>query len=61
MTTNDASIASAKSRPISTASYLASLLVVRNWRQTTHVIKSPSGDCKTTPIPSVHRLDEPSV
>lgn len=61
MTTNDASVALAKSRPISTTSYLVSLLVVINWRRTAHFIESPSGDCKTIPIPPVHLLDKSSV
>ena len=56
-----ASVALARSRLVSRDSYLASLLVVGNQRQTAHSIWSPSRDRRTTGIPLACRLDEPSV
>ena len=61
MTTNEALAALAKSRPIRTAIYSASLLVVGNWRWTAHSVKSPSGDRRTPPTPSVCWLDKLSI
>ena len=61
MTTDEASATLAKLRPMRTASYLASLLVVGNWRRITHSIKSPSGNYRTTLIPLACWLDKPSV
>ena len=50
-----------KSRPIKFALYLASLLVIGNWRQTVHSIKSPFRDRRITPIPSACQLDDSSI
>ena len=51
----------AKSRPKRTASYLASLLVVENWRRTAHSIVSFIGDRSMTLALSARWLDELSV
>ena len=61
MMTDEALAALSKSSPISTASYLASLLVVRNWSRTTHSMMSPSRDCRITLIPLACMLDDLSV
>ena len=61
MTANSALAALDKSRPERTASYSALLLVVKNQRQTTHSIVSPSDDCSKTLAPLSYWLDKPSV
>ena len=60
MTTDDPT-ALAKLSPVSTASYLASLLAVGNWSRMVHSMTSSSKDCRTTPIPLACLLDDSSV
>ena len=55
------SVTLARSRPATSASYSASLLVVGKSRQTIHSIVSPSGDSSTMPAPPTYLLDDPSV
>ena len=59
--TDKAATAWNKSRLVKTTSYLTSLLVIGNWRWTSHSIMSPLGDCRTTPIPTTCLLDDPFV
>lgn len=47
ITTMEALVALAKLMPVSKASYSTSLLVVEDWRCTTHSITSPSEDFRT--------------
>ena len=61
MMTDEALAALAKLSPISTTLYLASLLVVRNWSQTTHFMTSLSRDCRITRIPLACLLDDSSI
>ena len=61
MMTDEAPTALAKLSPVSTASYLASLLVVENWSRMAHSITSPSRYYRTTLIPPTCPLDDPSV
>ena len=53
MTMLVASMALAKSRPATHASYSTSLLVVGKLRQTMHSTVSPSGDSSMTPAPQL--------
>ena len=57
MTTDDPT-ALAKLSPVSTASYLASLLAIGNWSWMVHSVTSSSKDCRTTPIPPACLLDD---
>ena len=61
MIANVAPAALAKSMPERTASYFASLLVVGNWRWTSHSTVSPSDVCYKTPASLTRWLDNPSV
>ena len=61
MTIDKAPATLAKLRLVRSASYSALLLVVGNWRQTVHSIKSLSSYYRRTLTPSVRWLDEPSV
>ena len=61
MMTDEALATLSKSSPISTASHLASLLVIRNWSQTTRSMTSPLRDCRITLIPLACLLDDLSV
>ena len=58
MTTDEALTTLAKSSPVSTPSYLASLLDVGNWSQMAHSQTSSSKDCRTTSIPPACLLDD---
>ena len=48
-------------KPWSRTLYSASLLVVWNYRQTAYSKWSPSGECRTRPIPPACCMDEPST
>ena len=61
MTTLVAPTALARSRPATSASYSASLLVVGKSRGTMHSTVSPSSDSSITLAPPVYLLDDPSV
>ena len=58
MTAASTPVTLAKSRLERTASYSTSLLVVENWKWTTHSIVSPFGDRSTTLALSTRWLDE---
>ena len=59
--TKSASSDLANSKPWSKASYLASLLVVWNYRRTAYSWWSPSSDCNIIPIPPACCVDKPSI
>ena len=61
MTTLVALAALARSKPATSASYSASLLVVGKSRRTMHSTVSPSGDSSTMPTPPTCLLDNPFV
>ena len=61
MNTLVAPAALARSRPTTSASYSASLLVVGKSRQTMHSTVSPSSDSNTMLEPLACLLDDPSV
>ena len=61
MTTLATPAALARSRPATSASYSASLLVVGKSRRTIHSIVSPSGDSSTMPAAPAYLLDDLSV